>query len=98
MAAMACAPPTLKMRVIPHKEAANRMASCTFPFLFGGVQSTISLHPAIDAGTPSMSTVENNGAEPPGMYNPTFSMGLVSRQQVTPLVVSIFTIACFCEL
>ena len=40
----------------------------------GGVQSITSLHPANDAGIPSINTVENNGAEPPGMYNPIFSM------------------------
>ena len=34
----------------------------------------ISEQPAICAGTPSMSTVENNGAVPPGIYKPTLSI------------------------
>ena len=59
------------------------------PFLFGGVQSVISLQPAITAGTPSIKTVEKSGAEPPGMYSPTFSIGLLSCQHFTPFVVSI---------
>ena len=38
-----------------------------FPFLSGGVHKTISLQPAILAGTPNINTVENKGAEPPGI-------------------------------
>ena len=33
-------------------------------------------HPAILAGMQSMSTVEGRGAVPPGIYTPTFSMGV----------------------
>ena len=37
---------------------------------------TVSRHPAILAGMQSMSTVEGRGAVPPGIYTPTFSMGV----------------------
>lgn len=50
----------------------------------------ISLQPAILAGVASMSTVLNRGAVPPGTYRPTFSIGIIFCQQVTPGVVSIF--------
>ena len=48
------------------------MAGFMFPFLSGGEHKTISLQPAILAGTASISTVENKGAVPPGIYKPTF--------------------------
>ena len=48
---------------------------------------TISLHPASCAGIPNISTVEKSGADPPGMYRPTFSIGLLSRQHLTPFMV-----------
>ena len=48
------------------------MAEFMFPFLSGGEHNTISLQPAISAGTASINTVENKGAVPPGIYNPTF--------------------------
>jgi hypothetical protein len=51
---------------VPHKLAANNIAGFTFPSLSGGVHNTISLQPAILAGTASISTVENKGS-PPGM-------------------------------
>ena len=81
---MACTPPALKIRFTPATLAANKTAGCTFPSLPGGVQSTISLHPAIFAGTASINTVEKSGAVPPGIYNPTFSMATAFCQQVTP--------------
>lgn len=46
------------------------------------------LQPAIKAGIPSIKIVENNGAEPPGMYKPTFSIATFFLQQVTPSIVS----------
>ena len=37
----------------------------------GGVAITIVLHPAIPAGTASMSVEDGSTAVPPGTYNPT---------------------------
>ena len=48
------------------------MAGFIFPFLSGGEHITISLQPAIFAGTANIKTVENSGAVPPGIYKPTF--------------------------
>src|SRR5690606_38417495 len=56
--------------------------------LLGGVQRTISLQPAIWAGTASIRMVENRGAVPPGIYSPTFWIGLFSCQHCTPSEVS----------
>ena len=58
--------------VTPHKLAAYKIAGLIFPFLSGGEHKTISLQPAILAGTANIKTVENKGAVPPGMYKPTF--------------------------
>ncbi|MCY1543879.1 hypothetical protein D9M68_797180 [compost metagenome] len=66
------------------------MAGLILPSLFGGEQTTISLQPAILAGMPSIKKVLGNTAVPPGIYSPTFSIALASRQQVTPGMVSIF--------
>ena len=68
------------------------MAGFIFPSAPTGVQSTMRLQPAIAAGVASINTVENNGALPPGIYKPTFSIGLLSRQQTTTLVVSTLTV------
>jgi hypothetical protein len=87
MAAMACIPPTLQIVVTPQRDAAYKIAGCICPFLSGGEHSTISLHPAILAGIANMSTVENNGALPPGMYKPTRDIGRFSIQQSTPALV-----------
>ena len=46
------------------------------PLQVGGETMTVSRHPAILAGMQSMSTVEGRGAVPPGIYTPTFSMGV----------------------
>ena len=54
------------------------------PFGLGGVQIIISSHPAIFAGIANIKIVENNGAEPPGIYKPTFSIGRFSCQHSTP--------------
>ena len=43
------------------------MAGSISPFSFGGVHKIISLQPANFAGIPNISTVENKGAEPPGI-------------------------------
>ena len=64
------------------------MAGCTSPTALGGVQSTISLQPAMRAGTANINTVENRGAVPPGIYNPTRSIGTAFCQQFTPGAVS----------
>src|SRR5690606_40167579 len=84
--------------VTPQSWAVYKISGAILPSLFGGEHSTISLHPAICAGTASINTVENNGAVPPGMYKPTFSMGRFSCQQVTPLVVSKLILLVFCAL
>ena len=67
MAAIACTPPILKIRVIPTTHAAYKIAGCTLPSAAGGVHKIISLQPAITAGIPSIKTVLNNGADPPGI-------------------------------
>ena len=54
---MACAPPTLQMRVTPAICAAAAMTGFTLPSLEGGVTITISFTPAILAGMTFMSTV-----------------------------------------
>ena len=43
------------------------MAGSISPFSFGGVHKIISLQPANFAGMPNISTVENSGADPPGI-------------------------------
>ena len=67
IAPIACTPPALKILFTPAILAAIRMAGFTLPSRLGGVQSTISLHPAILAGVANISTVEKSGAVPPGM-------------------------------
>ena len=94
---MAWIPPALNILLTPAVSAANRMAGCTFPSLSGGVQSTISLQPAIRAGTANIRTVEKRGAVPPGIYKPTFSIATAFCQQVTPGVVSTFFPVKRCE-
>ena len=96
--AIACIPPTLIILVTPQSCAVYKMASATFPSLFGGVHKINSLQPAITAGTANINTVENNGAVPPGIYNPTFSIGRFSCQHSTPLSVSTKTFSVFCAL
>ena len=53
----------------------------------GGVASTIVLHPATCAGTPSMSDVDGKTALPPGTYKPTLSIARGNRVQTTPGIV-----------
>ena len=78
----------MEILLTPAILAAMRIAGFTFPSLLGGVQSTISLQPAILAGVASISTVLKRGAVPPGIYNPTFSIATLFCQQVTPAQVS----------
>ena len=52
--------------------------------------------PATFAGIASISTVENKGADPPGIYSPTFSMATDFRTHLTPGTVCIFTGSAFC--
>ena len=49
-----------------------KIAGFIFPFLSEGEHKIISWQPANLAGTANIKTVENKGAVPPGMYNPTF--------------------------
>ncbi len=93
MAATAWAPPARKMAFTPATFAAQRISGLIFPSLPGGVHMTISLQPASRAGIPSIRTVENNGAVPPGMYSPTFSMGTSRYQQRIPGAVSMTSAA-----
>ena len=83
------------MVLIPHKAAVYRISLAIVPSEFGGVQRIISLQPASVAGTPSINTVENKGAVPPGMYKPTDSIGRFSCQQRTPSCVSTSTLLVF---
>ena len=78
---------------MPQSCAVNRIAGYTEPSLSGGVQSIISLQPAIEAGMASINTVEKRGAVPPGIYNPTFSMPTDFLQHFTPGIVSIIFIS-----
>ena len=49
---------------------------------------TMSLQPAISAGIACINKELNRGAEPPGIYNPTLSIGLNSDHKLMPGVVS----------
>ena len=51
----------------------------------------ISSQPAIFAGVANINTVENKGAVPPGIYNPTFWIGILFCQHDTPFEVTIFS-------
>src|SRR5690606_5562538 len=95
---MAWIPPILKILVTPQRLAVYKIAGFIFPFLSGGVQRVNSWQLAIFAGTANIKTVENKGAEPPGIYSPTFWIGLFSCQQITPSVVSTVTLLLFCAL
>ena len=88
IAATAWAPPMRKMRVIPHSRSARRTSGATEPSLRQGVQRMRSRQPARAAGTASISTVENRGALPPGMYRPTRRIGTGRWMQTTPGAVS----------
>ncbi len=66
IAAIACTPPSAKTRRMPQLAAAYSTAGSTLPSRRGGVHSTMSGQPASAAGTPSMSAVDGNGAEPAG--------------------------------
>ena len=72
------------------------MAAGNSPFLFGGEHKITSLQPAIFAGIPSINMVENNGAVPPGIYKPTFSIPILLRQHCTPGMVSITSTSATC--
>lgn len=50
------------------------------------------------AGVASISTVENSGADPPGIYRPTESIGRVTCWQRTPGCVSTSTAGSRCAL
>ena len=88
MAAMACAPPTLKTCSTPALRAATRTAGSAVPARVGGVHMTRTGQPAIAAGTASMMAVEGSGAEPAGTYSPTARSGTLMRSQSTPGAVS----------
>ena len=94
MAAIACAPPTLYIAVTPTNEAAYKIAGLISPCSLGGVHKITSLQPAIFAGMPNINTVENKGADPPGIYIPTFSIPTDFLQHQTPGIVSIRSTFC----
>ena len=58
---------TVLMLATPAQIAGCKEIVLCTPSLSGGVQSTISLHPAIFAGTANINTVEKSGAVPPGI-------------------------------
>mmetsp|Transcript_16424 Transcript_16424/g.51045 ORF Transcript_16424/g.51045 Transcript_16424/m.51045 type:complete len:261 (+) Transcript_16424:418-1200(+) len=96
MAATACAPPALSKCVTPAFFAQYVTSGHTLPSLRGGVASTRVEHPAIMAGTDSMSAVEGSTAVPPGTYNPTRSIARLTRPHTTPGIVSTGFISIFC--
>jgi len=77
---------------------AYNIAGCTDPSGRGGVQSTTSGHPAILAGSASMSTVEKSGELPPGIYNPTRLTGTGRCSQMMPGAVSTITLRGSCAV
>ena len=60
-------PPTLKILVIPISCAAYKIAGLMLPFLSGGENKIMVLHPANFAGIANIKTVEKSGAVPPGI-------------------------------
>mmetsp|Transcript_20356 Transcript_20356/g.56717 ORF Transcript_20356/g.56717 Transcript_20356/m.56717 type:complete len:302 (+) Transcript_20356:1264-2169(+) len=84
----ACAPPAFKMCVAPAFFAQYSTSGVMEPSGRGGVASTMVLQPAMAAGTASMRAEEGRTAVPPGTYRPTDSMGLDTRRQFTPGMVS----------
>ena len=66
------------------------MEAGRLPDLSGGEQSTMFSQSAMNAGIANMRTVENKGADPPGMYNPTDRSGTGFCQQVIPFCISTF--------
>ena len=73
MAAMACTPPACRFcSILPHVR--QRVRRGVFSCLFPGTAQNDFFASGQFAGTASISTVENSGAVPPGMYKPTFSM------------------------
>ena len=83
-AAMACAPPALKMRSTPATLAAARIAGSMLPYDFAGDTVISSGTPAIFAGMASISTVEDSGVSPPGTQSPTRSMGMIFCPTTVP--------------
>ena len=65
-AAIACAPPTLKIASTPAISAATSVAGLTFPSAPAGVVIIILGTPATFAGTTFISVVEGYAAFPPG--------------------------------
>ena len=77
--------------LMPNSCATNRITGLIEPSAWGGVHTTTCGHPANRAGTPSISSVLNSGAVPPGTYNPTRCTGTARREQATPGMVSTFS-------
>src|ERR1019366_5438517 len=88
MAAIACAPPTLKTCSTPALRAATSTAGSAPPLRVGAVHMTRTGQPAIAAGTASMMALEGSGAEPAGTYSPTARTGTLMRSHSTPREVS----------
>mmetsp|Transcript_2058 Transcript_2058/g.9325 ORF Transcript_2058/g.9325 Transcript_2058/m.9325 type:complete len:236 (-) Transcript_2058:328-1035(-) len=93
IAATAWAPPAWRMCVTPAFLATYSTSGTTDPSFCGGVARTTFLHPAIMAGTASMSAVDGSTAVPPGTYRPTAPMGRLTRLHLTPGMVSTSTSA-----
>ena len=87
-AAIACAPPTVQMVSIPQVAAASAMAGSSPPLARGGVTTVSIFTPATRAGIASISSVENSGARPPGMYKPALDRGRHIFSTVSPGIVS----------
>ncbi len=83
-AAMACAPPALRILLTPHMCAAASTSGLTLPSAFTGVAIMTSCTPAILAGMAFMSTVEGYAAVPPGMYSPARRTGIMRSPRITP--------------
>src|ERR1700756_323475 len=96
MAAMACAPPTLKITSTPALRAATRTAGFAVPVHSGAVHISFTGQAASVAGTASIMAVEGNGADPAGTYRPTARMGTLRRSQITPGEVSRRSAGCDC--
>src|ERR1700753_3566992 len=87
MAAIACAPPTLKICVIPALRAAANNAGSAVPLAEGGVHMMRTGHSAMAAGTANINAVDGNGAEAAGTYRPTARIGTLKRSHSTPRAV-----------
>ncbi|GHU50123.1 hypothetical protein FACS189459_3410 [Bacilli bacterium] len=68
-----------------HKEAANNIQGLIGSSFLVGVNNDTFLLPAINDGIAFINTVDTNGAVPPGIYSPTFSIGMYFLTKVFSL-------------